>query len=180
MIIEAAISDKSALMEFDDLVVNRLDKSNPFVVSIRNDAAFLNEAFTESARYRFFLVKEGSRSPIIARCAINTYLDSDDICAYGERASQMFCSQRMASLIGDLVHPDKRGLGIQRRMIDFRLELLANIGYDVAVAGILDGNQASWTNYIERGFEPVGTKQITWEAEPGRTDNVTLLYRPLR
>ena len=172
VISQAQAIEKDVIRNFTNRIVYQSDKDNPFVVSMREDDFFIDEAFAVDPRYVFFLVRQADR--VVARCAVGMRLDSEDICAYGDACAQLYHEKKMASLIGDLVDPSFRGCGLQGKMIAYRIDWLKRKGVQYAVAGILKGNEASARNYLAAGFVAIGSKTITWKSQPGRCDFVTL------
>lgn len=71
-------------------------------------------------------------------------------------------------LEGALVHPQARGLGHQRRLIDLRRAAAAAVGLRWLCAAALLANVASWRNLLQRGFAVVGLREGAEVGAPGR------------
>lgn len=99
---------------------------------------------------------------IVGRCGINLAPDEADIAGYGDFAHALYHQGPSASLVGDLVHPNFRGNRIQQAMIAKRMEMLPEMGYVRAWAGIICTNKASKRSYLRSGFERIGTKKIAF------------------
>ena len=173
-LVEACQADESMLASFDDYVINKADSENPFIVSFLRDEHEVIESLAGNSSYKFFIVRDEKTNQIIARSGINLCPTSDDIYGYGEKAKKMYRTKNMAVLAGDLVDPKYRGQKIQSFMIAERLKWLKSNGYNYAVAGIIENNLPSLTNYESFGFSCLGQKSITWDLKPERTDIVKL------
>lgn len=153
-----------AVRAFDERVYGS-DAANPFLVSFLHERNLVAEAVAGTVPYEFFVLTDSATDRILARCGINLAPPEEDICGYGPQACELFARGSIASLVGDLVDPDQRGKGIQQRMLRYRLERLEALGYDYAVAGILEGNAASFRSCERAGFAPIGEKRIVWGGE---------------
>lgn len=168
------------MLAFDRTIVHGLDAGNPALASFLRDEHVPRLAVAGEEDHLYFVYRDGEPPQIVARCGIDLAPPEDDISGYGNAAARLYAAGKTASLVGDLVHPECRGQGLQTKMIGYRLEYLCLNGYDYAVAGIVDGNTASWDNYVALGFSPVGEKTIEWGSQPDRSDKVTLLAVRLR
>ena len=162
-------STLAAVRAFDERVYGS-DAANPFLVSFLHEKDLVAEAVAGAVPYEFFVFRDPDTGQVLARCGINLAPPEEDICGYGPQACELFARCRIASLVGDLVDPDQRGKGIQQRMLRYRLERLEALGYDYAVAGVLEGNGASLRNCERAGFRPVGEKTIAWGDGAGNCD----------
>lgn len=182
VIVPVDFDNKEHLLAFDKLVMGRLDVGNPFLASFCDDGLHIEEALAGIDSRQYFVAVDKLSGNVVARCGIKFNPPADDICAYGDVASDVFSahSEYMASLIGDLVSPECRGRSLQKLMIEHRLSLLAGLGYRYAVAGIAEGNVHSRDNYIAEMFDTIGYKDITWETAQGPvTKSVELLGRSI-
>lgn len=178
MICQASLNEKKALKDFDAEIIMSADKGNPYLISFVDDGHFVDESYEDPSRYKFFMYKDDPSGEIIARCGVHFAPTKEDIYGYGKQARRLYDNVCIATLIGDLVHPSSRGRGIQREMIEYRLDYLFNAGFDGVAAGIIEGNDASFSNYLAFGFSVVGEKTITWST--GEKNKVSLLFLDLK
>ena len=153
---QASGSEVGELGEFVLRIVES-DSSDPYLASFLHE---LSEGHSPAERFVEYAVRvEGE---LAARCEINFQPQPGDINAYGHDAAQLYASERIATLAGDLVSPDFRGLGLQSEMIGFRLALLSDLNYSYVMCGILVGNDFSRDNCRRFGFAQIGEKDIDW------------------
>ena len=153
---EASGSDARKLREFVLRVV-KSDPSDPYLASFRHE---LSEGHLAAERFVEYAVRVDRE--LAARCEINFQPQPGDINAYGPDAAQLYASERIATLAGDLVAPAFRGRGLQSKMIGFRLALLSGLDCSYVMCGILVGNDVSRDNCRRIGFVPIGEKDIDW------------------
>jgi ribosomal protein S18 acetylase RimI-like enzyme len=157
-----------------ELVVSaiNLNPTNPYLASFRHEMSV-----GPSPEERFVEYAVLVNGELGARCQINFQPQADDIDAYGPGASELYANQRIATLTGDLVAPAFRGLGLQTKMMQYRLRLLASLNFTYAMCGILVGNDVSRDNYCRLGFKSIGEKEIDWgESAVGERIKRVVLY----
>jgi RimJ/RimL family protein N-acetyltransferase len=164
----------SELLRLRELVLAAIasDPTDPRLSSFRHELSAGPSPLERFVEYA--VVVDGQ---LAARCQINFRPQPNDIDAYGPVAAELYATERVATLAGDLIAPAFRGLGLHRRTIHHRLTLLVNLGFTYAMCGVLVGNEVSRENYLRIGFTPIGGKEIDWgEAAVGDRIGSVVLF----
>ena len=168
---EASKSEVPRLRELVLAAMNS-DPTDPYLASFRHEISVGPSPAEHFVEYAVLVNGE-----LAARCQINLQPQPDDINGYGPDASELYMNERLATLAGDLVAPAFRGLGLQDKMVHFRLRLLTSLNFTYVMCGILVGNDVSRDNYCRLGFRPIGEKSIDWgESAVGDRIKTVVLY----
>jgi ribosomal-protein-alanine N-acetyltransferase len=118
---------------------------------IRDEQARVGGRFIEGVDLETYITKLGDKAEIV----------SDIVPGRCRGFVAFYCNDlttRRAYITLVLVHPDDRGSGVGRALVDAVLALAKSRGFVACALEVSKTNEAAYGLYTDRGFRPVGDR----------------------